>query len=376
MQLFRGIQRLSPTAQLLRNMSSGAERTVICEDISKDKGLITLNRPKALNAINLDMVRQISAAMKGWRDTKNLVIIKGAGEKSFCAGGDVRAVTENGPTESSKAFFREEYRLNELISSYRPEYVALIDGITMGGGVGLSVHGKYRVATERTMFAMPETAIGLFPDVGGSFFLPRLQGKLGLYLGLTGFRLKGKDVLKAGVATHYVDSKDIEALQQALFATNNSTEVANVLEKFNVKDNSEFVLAKHLKQINECFSGETIEAIISNLNKDGSDWAKSTLNTLSKMSPTSLKVTKKQLEIGATLNLRSCLKMEFRMAVHSVTDSDFKEGVRAMLVDRDNNPKWNPATLNDVNSQQVDRFFGPLPCGDELVFEDEIKANL
>lgn len=372
--LLRNVQRNVPL--VTRAMSSGAERTVICEDVGKNAGLITLNRPKALNAINLDMVRQIYGAMKSWQDKKGLVVIKGAGEKSFCAGGDVRAVVENGPVDSSRNFFREEYRLNALISGYKPDYVAIVDGITMGGGVGLSVHGKYRVATERTMFAMPETAIGLFPDVGGGHFLPRLQGKLGLYLGLTGFRLKGKDVTKAGIATHYVESKDLEALEKELVATTNSAEVAAVLNKFNVKDTAEFVLAKNMSQINQCFSGPTVEAIVANLEKDGSEWAQSTLKTLSKMSPTSMKVTKKQLDLGANCDLRSCLKMEFRMAVHSVIKSDFKEGVRAMLIDRDQSPKWDPATLNEVTDQQVDRFFGPLPDGDELVFEDEKKANL
>lgn len=374
--LLRTVQRNVPVAVRAMSSTGGAERTVLCEEVGKSAGLITLNRPKALNAINLDMVRQIYAGLKGWQDSKSLVVIRGAGEKSFCAGGDVRAVVENGPVDSSRNFFREEYRLNALISGYRPDYVAIVDGITMGGGVGLSVHGKYRVATERTMFAMPETAIGLFPDVGGGYFLPRLQGKLGLYLGLTGFRLKGKDVTKAGIATHYVESKDLDALEKELFATTNSSEVESVLSKFNVKDSGEFVLAKNLKQINECFSGATVEQIVANLEKDGSEWALGTLKTLGKMSPTSMKVTKKQLDLGRNCDLRSCLKMEFRMAVHSVIGSDFKEGVRAMLIDRDQAPKWNPAKLGDVTEQQVDRFFGPLPDGDELVFEDEMKANL
>ncbi|XP_055621892.1 3-hydroxyisobutyryl-CoA hydrolase, mitochondrial [Toxorhynchites rutilus septentrionalis] len=359
-----------------RAMSSMAERTVICEEVGKDKGIITLNRQKALNAINLDMVRQIYGALKSWQDNKSLVIIKGAGEKAFCAGGDVRALVENGLTQSSKNFFREEYRLNALIGSYKPDYVAIVDGITMGGGVGLSVHGKYRVATERTMFAMPETAIGLFPDVGGGFFLPRLEGKLGLYLGLTGFRLKGQDVTKAGIATHYVESKNLDALEKELCTTRNSADVNDVLNRFNVTDSSEFVLQKHIKQINKCFAGSTVEDILANLESDGSVWAQNTLKTLAKMSPTSLKVSMKQLDIGRTLDLRSCLKMEFRMAVHCVIDSDFKEGVRAMLIDRDQAPKWKPIKLNDVSEQQVERFFGPLPDGDELVFEDEVKSNL
>ncbi|XP_058467385.1 3-hydroxyisobutyryl-CoA hydrolase, mitochondrial [Malaya genurostris] len=361
---------------VFRTMSSVAERTVICEEFGKDKAVITLNRQKALNAINLDMVRQIYAAMKKWQDNKSLVIIKGAGEKSFCAGGDVRAIVENGPVDSSRNFFREEYRLNELIGSYKPDYVAIIDGITMGGGVGLSVHGKYRVATERTMFAMPETAIGLFPDVGGGYFLPRLPGKLGLFLGLTGYRLKGKDVQKAGIATHYVESKNVEALERELITASNSSDIVDTLNKFNVKDNSDFILANELKQINDCFDASTVETIFANLEKDGSQWAINTLNSLKKMSPTSLKVTKKQLDLGRQRDLRNCLKVEYRMAVHSVIDSDFKEGVRAVLIDRDQNPTWNPSTLSEVTDSQVDRFFGPLPDGDELVFDDEVKSNL
>lgn len=360
-----------------RTMCSAArEQTVLAEEVGANKAVITLNRPKALNAINLDMVRQITSALTKWQGNKDLVIIKGVGDKSFCAGGDVRAIVDNGPVESSRNFFREEYRLNDLIGSYKPDYIAIIDGITMGGGVGLSVHGKYRVATERTMFAMPETAIGLFPDVGGGYFLPRLQGQLGLYLGLTGFRLKGEDVVKAGVATHYVPSEKLDDLEKELFKSKNSSEVESVLNKFHVKSPTEFVLAKSINQINLCFSAATVEGIIANLEKDGSEWAIATLKTLAKMSPTSLKVTKKQLEIGANSDLRQCLKMEFRMAVHSVIDSDFKEGVRAMLVDRDQNPKWNPAKLSDVTDCQVNRFFGPLPDGDELLFWNEQKANL
>lgn len=375
--LTRVLPRTAPPA-LFRAMSSTAasDRTVLCEEFGPDKGVITLNRQKALNAINLDMVRQIYGAMRSWQGQKNLVIVKGAGEKSFCAGGDVRSLVEAGPVPESRNFFREEYNLNALIGSYKPDYVAMIDGITMGGGVGLSVHGKYRVATERTMFAMPETAIGLFPDVGGGYFLPRLDGKLGLYLGLTGFRLKGKDVLKAGIATHYVESKNLDALEKELLASKNSSDVAATLEKFNIRDSSEFVLAKNLNQINECFSSPTVESILTALEKDGSEWAQSTLKTLAKMSPLSMKVTKKQLDLGRTMDLRSCLRMEYRMAVHCLIDSDFKEGVRALLIDRDQSPKWKPTTLGEVTEQQVERFFGALPDADELKFDDEVKANI
>lgn len=218
----------------------------------------------------------INSRLKPWESTKELVIIKGAGDKSFCAGGDVRAVVEGGTCDASKNFFREEYTMNALIGAYKIPYIAIIDGITMGGGVGLSVHGKYRVATERTMFAMPETAIGLFPDVGGSYFLPRLEGKLGLYLGLTGHRLKGKDVLKCGVATHFIESVNLPKLETALLNSKSPQEVKQIITELCPVDDSEFVLAKNLKQINKVFGAKTIEGVLANLKKDGSDWAEST----------------------------------------------------------------------------------------------------
>jgi 3-hydroxyisobutyryl-CoA hydrolase len=211
-----------------------------------------------------------------------------------------------GSLEDGKSFFREEYKMNELIGSFRKPYIAIIDGITMGGGVGLSVHGKYRVATERTMFAMPETAIGLFPDVGGSYFLPRLNGKLGLYLGLTGFRLKGRDVQKAGVATHYIESSKLDELETELVGCQSDLAVSKILYKYSslFKDTTEFVLAPNIEKINKCFAGNTVEEIFKNLENDGSAWATKTLDTMKKMSPTSMKVTQKQLELGEHMTLR------------------------------------------------------------------------
>lgn len=180
---------ITNNARLLSTGTTSSD-LVLAEEVN-DKGVLTLNRPKALNALNLEMVQKAYEVLIRWQDTKSLVIVKGAGEKAFCAGGDVKGLVEARDVAAGKKFFRHEYTLNHLIGTYKIPYIAVIDGITMGGGVGVSVHGKYRIATERTLFAMPETAIGLFPDVGGSYFLPRLQGKLGAYLGLTGFRLKG-----------------------------------------------------------------------------------------------------------------------------------------------------------------------------------------
>lgn len=355
---------------------STATDTVLFDEVNNN-GLITINRPKALNAINLDMVRKIYSKLKPWEDTKNLVVIRGAGEKAFCAGGDVRAIVEAGPTPESKAFFREEYKLNALIGYYKKPYIAIIDGITMGGGVGLSVHGKYRVATERTMFAMPETAIGLFPDVGGGHFLPRMTGKLGLYLGLTGFRLKGQDVKKAGVATHFVSSSKVEELEKALLNSNGSPqEVENILKKFDENDEKPFVLEKDLPDINRLFQHSRVSEILHFLKEEETDFAKNTLKLLEKMSPTSLKVTKRQLDYGAEMDLKECLKMEYRLAVHHTEKSDFKEGVRALLIDKDQNPKWNPRTIEEVTYAHVDDYFEKLPASEELKFDDETTSKL
>ncbi|XP_017067793.1 3-hydroxyisobutyryl-CoA hydrolase, mitochondrial isoform X1 [Drosophila eugracilis] len=336
---------------------------------SSNKGMIILNRPKALNAINLEMVRKIYKHLKKCEKSKSLLIIKGTGDKAFCAGGDVRALVEAGPTDESKSFFREEYSTNALIGNYKIPYIAIIDGITMGGGVGLSVHGKYRVATDRTLFAMPETAIGLFPDVGGSYFLPRLQGKLGLYLGLTGYRLRGGDVFFSGIATHYCDSSKIPDLETELLNCPDADDVPELLQKFHSTPEKPFSLQPFLEQINKNFSADCVEGILENLQNDGSEWAKKTLETLSKMSPTSMKVTFRQLELGSQLSLAQCLIMEYRLAVRHLERSDFKEGVRALLIDKDQKPLWQPTKLADVTDEHVQWFFRKLPDTEELKLE-------
>lgn len=348
----------------VRTLASSIDTVLATE--SSTKGLIIINRPKALNAINLEMVRKISKHLKKCEKSKLLVIIKGTGDKSFCAGGDVRAIVEAGATEESKSFFREEYQLNHLIGNYKIPYIAFMDGITMGGGVGLSVHGKYRVATERTMFAMPETAIGLFPDVGGSYFLPRLNGKIGMFLGLTGFRLKGEDVLNAGVATHYCPSDKLKHLESALLNCNDSDDIPDIMNSLTTRPQQKFVLSPHLNTINKCFAGCSVEEIIKNLNEEGSEWSKKILDMMKKMSPLSLKVTHRQLQLGENMSLTQCLKMEYRMVVRHLEDSDFKEGVRALLIDKDQNPKWNPASIEAVSSSRVEKFFAKLPDTEEL----------
>nr|XP_061799953.1 3-hydroxyisobutyryl-CoA hydrolase, mitochondrial-like [Nerophis lumbriciformis] len=350
-------------------MSSSVEPEVLLEKVGRT-GVITLNRPKVLNALNLTMIRAIYPQLKQWEsgDDTDLVIIKGAGGKAFCAGGDIRAITEAGKVGDplAKVFFREEYILNNAIGTCKKPFIAFIDGITMGGGVGLSVHGRFRVATEKTMFAMPETAIGLFPDVGGGYFLPRLQGKLGLFLALTGFRLKGRDVHRAGIATHFVESKKMLDLEKELIdlRSPSADNISRVLNSFQNESSLDlekpFILEEHISDIERLFSSSSMEGIMQNLKADGSDFAKRQVETLSKMSPTSLKMTFKQLQLGATLSLRDVLVMEYRLSQACMRGCDFYEGVRAVLVDKDQSPKWKPCTLEEVTDQSVEECFSSL----------------
>ncbi|XP_028924994.1 3-hydroxyisobutyryl-CoA hydrolase, mitochondrial isoform X2 [Ornithorhynchus anatinus] len=353
-----------------RGMSTAAEAGEVLLDKRGCAGVVTLNRPKALNALNLGMIRHIHPQLKRWEDDPetSLIIIKGAGGKAFCAGGDIRAVTEAGKAKQSLAqdFFREEYMLNHAIGSCRKPYVALIDGITMGGGVGLSVHGHFRVATEKTLFAMPETAIGLFPDVGGGYFLPRLPGKLGYFLALTGFRLRGRDVLKGGIATHFVHSEKLASLEKDLVALKSPSkeQVASILDDYHAQSQAggdqPFILEPHKDQINSLFSAESVEQIIQNLHRDGSPFALEQLKIIKKMSPTSLKMTFRQFKEGASKDLSEVLTMEYRLSQACMRGHDFYEGVRAVLIDKDQNPKWMPATLEDVTEEFLDGCFRPL----------------
>ncbi|KAM9447630.1 3-hydroxyisobutyryl-CoA hydrolase, mitochondrial-like isoform 1-T1 [Salvelinus alpinus] len=365
---FRSLCRLQRIRGQMMTSQAGAE--ILVEKVG-NAGVITLNRPKALNALNMNMIRLMYPQLKKWETDKetDIVIVKGAGGKAFCAGGDIRAVTEAGKIGDAlaKNFFREEYILNNAIGTYQKPYVALIDGITMGGGVGLSVHGRFRVATEKTMFAMPETAIGLFPDVGGGYFLPRLQGQLGLFLALTGFRLKGRDVQRAGVASHFVESQKIAALEKELvdLKTPSIEDVSRVLDSYqkwsSLDAEKPFVLEQHIDLIDKLFQSNSVEGIVHNLKTDGSPFAQKQAETLAKMSPTSLKITFKQLQVGRTMSLQEVLVMEYRLSqACMVKGSDFYEGVRAVLVDKDHSPKWSPSTLKEVSEQSVEDCFSSL----------------
>lgn len=369
------VPAISSVPNMLQNrgLAGESEPEVLGQDVG-NKGVLIFNRPKALNSLNLNMVQLTNDILTRWEKTKTLVISKGSGGKAYCAGGDVKAITTNKDTSYGKNLFRTEYLTNCLIATYTIPYIALIDGVVMGGGLGMSIHGHYRVATEKTLSAMPETAIGLFPDVGASYFLSRLKGKLGIYLALTGYRLKGPDNLFVGFATHYCPSAELPKLEKDLLASDNPREILKPYEK--APEGSQFSLEPFVEKIDYIFSAPTMEAIIERLEKDGSEWANTTLATLRKFSPLSLKVTLKELQLGSQLNLQECFKMEYRLAWRSTEGHDFIEGVRALLVDKDQNPKWNPSTLEGVSQKMVDDFFAPLDPENELKPRSGPKSSL
>lgn len=327
-------------------------------------GLITLNRPKALNALTHAMCLAMKAQLEGWARDEAIrtVAIRGAGERAFCAGGDIRALYESGKAGTPYAldFYRDEYRLNATIKHFPKPYLALLHGIVMGGGVGVSVHGTHRVASETTMFAMPETGIGLFPDVGGSYFLPRLPGAIGMYVALTGERLNAADSIYSGVATHFVPAALIEPLLAAL---EGGADPDLVLRSFAEKP-PDAPLANIRESIDRFFSANSLDGILAGLDDDGSEWASAIAAIIRKKSPTSLKVTFRQVREGGHLGFDDGMRMEYRMVNRIVAGHDFYEGVRAAIIEKDNAPKWRPADLTDVTTQAVDAYFAPLSGGD------------
>jgi len=323
-------------------------------------GLITLNRPKALNALTHGMVVAMKTRLDEWATNPAVgtVVIRGAGERAFCAGGDIRAIAQSGRAGGQYAldFWRDEYRLNAAIKHYPKPYLALIHGIVMGGGVGVSVHGQYRVACETTLFAMPETGIGFIPDVGGSFFLPRCPGEIGMYLALTGVRLKAADALYAGIATHFVTLSATDALLDDL-ADGKSPDAA-LLDYAHTA--GEVPLGEHRVKIDRIFAGGSVETILAGLDREPGDFARQTAAAIRAKSPTSLKLTFRQMREGRTLSFDECMKMEYRLSSRLLAAEDFHEGVRAAIIDKDGAPKWQPATLAGVKDDFIDAHFAPL----------------
>lgn len=306
---------------------------------------------------------------------KNIVILKGSG-KIFCVGGDIKELS-NMSADSASFAYSYLCKIYDLIANYRKPYIVLIDGLALGGAAIYSMPGKYRIVTERTVISMPETTIGYFNDAGSSHFLSRLENNFGIYMGMTGIKVKGFDAKKVGLATHYIASHKLDELEKTLAKCKNHMDVEKVLN--HLSSDNEFrpdQLDRILPDIKKCFDGSTVEEIFENLQNEGSDWAANTLKTLKRNSPTSLKITHRSITTGKNISLRDCLKMEMRLVVNHTEGSDFKEGVRAVLIDKDFKPKWSRKSIYDVTVDDVERFFKPLPKPYELRFEGDVACKL
>ncbi len=349
-------------------------------------GLVTLNRPAALNAVNRTMVRTLRDALERWRydEAVSRVVVTAAGGRAFSAGGDLRAIYEAGRAgrqEESLDFWREEYALNATIRHYPKPYVALIDGIVMGGGVGVSVHGSHRIAGDRFEFAMPEVGIGFFPDVGATWFLPRLPGEIGTYCALTGARLKLADAVPAGIATHRIPSASFGELAEALCS---AVPVDAVLAGFASSalsgrresgreappPKSEGAVTAHRGAIDHIFAAGSVEEILTGLDVEAagtgdasrppSNWAGEVAATIRAKAPLSLKIALAQMRRGRRWSFAECMRAEFRIVSRVVYGHDFYEGIRAVIIDKDNRPRWSPETLAEVTPDSVENHFAPL----------------
>lgn len=337
-------------------MTDAVTEPSVLTEVAHGVGRLVLNRPRVLNVLDPGMIVAIDTALTAWRDDPavQLVTIEGAGGRAFCAGGNVRLIRDNvlrGDGAASEAFFAAEYRVNRMIAEYPKPYVALIDGLSMGGGLGLSIHGSHRVVTEHAVMAMPETAIALFPDIGASHFLARLPGRIGLYLALTGTRVSAGDAIHAGLATHYVPRAAIEALKAALAREGLAALGAHAHTA------PASLLARDRAAIDRCFAADDVMAILCALEAERTEWAAQTLATLRQMSPTSMCVTTELLKRGATLALPACLEMELRLTRGVIRHPDFAEGVRAQVIDKTRDARWQPARVEDVSREAVLALF-------------------
>ena len=330
-------------------------------------GILSLNRPKAIHALTAGMVDAMTAALLAWRDDPavQVVILDHAEGRGFCSGGDINLLRQSALTDggvSGLRFFHVEYRLNHLLFTYAKPVVSFMDGITMGGGVGIALPARYRVATENTRFAMPETGIGLFPDVGGGWHLSRLPGRIGQFLALTGARIDGAECLWAELATHYLPH---EQLAEAKTRIAHGHDIGGVLAALSVKPPAA-KLEGHAKDIARHFASDRLEDILASLAGDDSEWAAKELATLRSKSPQTLKVALHQLAEGANMpDFAANMAMEYRIAARVLMLLDFVEGVRAVIVDKDNAPRWNPATPEGVTDALIAAIFAPLPPAEE-----------
>lgn len=343
---------------------------LIKTEIRNTTGIITLDRPAALNSLNLDMVRAMTATLLAWRDDARVaaVLVKGSSERAYCAGGDIRffhqygSATATGGAALVEDFFTEEYALNHLVHTYPKPYVALMDGVVMGGGMGIAQAGpqaRVRIVTERTKMAMPETGIGLFPDVGGGWFLSRTPGQLGTYLGVTGEVTGAADALYAGLADLFVPGGELAALEKAIIDGKDARAAAHEFAaRFTSQvDPSGGRLAQNRAAIDRHFACDSVLEIIASLATDASEFARATLATMNKRSPLMMCVVLSQLRRARHLGIADCLRMERTMVRRCFEHGEVIEGVRALAIDKDHAPKWNPSTLDEVTPEMVDKFF-------------------
>lgn len=330
-------------------------------------GRIRLNRPKAIHALTTDMCAAVIAALDAWAEDSAIeaILIDHADGRGFCAGGDIRMIAESGASDgmASREFFRTEYRMNHRLFTHAKPTLAFMDGITMGGGVGISQPARFRVATENTKFAMPETGIGLFPDVGGGWFLSRLPGRVGQYLALTGARIDGAEALALGPATHYLTSDALDEAKRRVAADPQAIEA--ILNELSTPAPDARIL-DHRDAIDRLFASDKLEEVYAALEADDSEWAAQQLATLKTKSPQTMKVSLKLLLDGKTMpTFEDEMRQEFAVASRVVQRHDFIEGVRAVIIDKDNAPRWNPATPEDVSDHLIDQIFAPLPADQE-----------
>lgn len=324
-------------------------------------GVMTLNRPDVLNSLNHHMIALIHRQLKQWATASSIkaVVIRAVEGRAFCAGGDLRLTYDRSRSKDPARtdFFYDEYQLNKFIYHYPKPYIAFLDGITMGGGVGISIHGSHRVGTDKLLFAMPETGIGYFPDVGGTYFLPKLPGYTGYYLGLTGARIKIDDATALGLVTDKVDSASLPLLLQALADSTQS--VSDIIKPFRVPVTESAVLSQQA-DIDACFSQKSVEDIQAALLQSTSSLCQEAAVNLLKKSPTSLKVTLRAFEATQKMNFDTAMQQEYRLSTRFLNNHDFIEGIRAVIIDKDHVPRWQPPTLQGVSDAQVAAFFAPL----------------
>jgi enoyl-CoA hydratase/carnithine racemase len=347
-------------------------------EVKNGLGVMTLNRPKVLNSLSYNIVLEMERMMPAWEKDPAIkaVVLRGAGDRAFCAGGDVaglyREMRDDPNGTVRRDFFRDEYIVNRRIYRFAKPWISLIDGIDMGGGVGLSVHGSHSVASEKFLFAMPETTIGLFPDVGGGYFLTRLPGALGTFLALSSHRLKAADALWAGIVDAYVPAANMNELETALGAADLSgpdadKKVDRVIATF-ATDPGAPTLPAMMIDIDRCFSAESVQEIVAKLERLGGVWAEKQLAALMKLSPISMAITLEQLKRCANRSFEDSMTIEYRMSQRCMQKGhDFFEGVRALLIDKDQKPKWNPPTIEGVTRAMVDEHFRPV--SNDLFFD-------